>query len=182
MVTWLRRIASYFCLVMCVLFAALWVRSYFTSDLIVTTDLSGDVRDLSSNFQLNEGRMFYQQRTVEDGKLDRIAQMTPELFPHTNYKYQKWLTTSGSNRVSMPVPPKLEKFFGIGWRSSVARNGDEHFQWVFPLWLPVVGLGLVATALRPKPRWRFGLRDLLALTTIAAVIVGPMAYWLRSIK
>ncbi len=182
MFTWLRRIASCFFLVFCILFAVLWVRSYFTGDWIITTDLSREVRDLSSDFQVHDGRMFYQQRTVEDGKLDRLAQMTPELFPHTNYKYQKWLATSGSKRVSIPVPPKLEKFLGIGWHNSVARDGDEHFQFLLPLWLLVVAFGLAAAVLRPKPRWRFGLRDLFTLTTTAGVVVGPLAFWLRSIS
>jgi hypothetical protein len=42
-------------------------------------------------------------------------------------------------------------------------------------------LALLAIVIRPKSRFKFGLRDLFALTTVAALLIGPPAFWLRSI-
>jgi hypothetical protein len=56
-------------------------------------------------------------------------------------------------------------------------------QWevYIPTWFPVLIFALLTIAIRPAPRFKFSLRDLLTLTTVAALVIGPLAFWLRSI-
>lgn len=42
----------------------------------------------------------------------------------------------------------------------------------FPHWFPTLLAGAAVIALRPAPRWKFRLRDLMILTTIVGVMVG----------
>jgi hypothetical protein len=51
-----------------------------------------------------------------------------------------------------------------------------------PIWSIVLIATLLAIAIRPKPRFKFSLVDLLTLTTVAALTIGPLAFWLRSIS
>jgi hypothetical protein len=173
MLTWLRRIVSCFCLVLCVLFAALWVRSYLTADSITTVDMRSGVEDLSSTFQVNKGTLFYQRVIHEDGKLRWLTPM-PDNSPHD--KHSVWMPA-----VLVGPPPKFKSILGVGWHTSTGRQGERYFQWLLPIWSLVLTTALLAIAIRPKPRSRFGLRDLFTLTTVAAVVMGPLAFWLRAI-
>lgn len=51
-----------------------------------------------------------------------------------------------------------------------------------PNWFLVLITLLLAIAIRPKPRFKFSLGDLFTLTTVAALTIGPLAYWLRGIS
>jgi hypothetical protein len=53
---------------------------------------------------------------------------------------------------------------------------------VFPHWFVILLAALLAISTRPAPRFKFSLRDLLTLTTVAALTIGPLAFWLRSIR
>ena len=43
---------------------------------------------------------------------------------------------------------------------------------VVPIWLPVLVSGVLVVVLRPSPRWRFNTRELLAVTTLLAVLAA----------
>lgn len=150
----LRRIASCFFLTLAILFAALWVRGFYI--------------------------------------VDSINKVTKRVDPPTTYSTN--LVRFGIGRVhlvlSLPTPQYGEtltlKSSPSMSAQSVSNVGRRYFFWmwpvvVFPTWTAIVLFGALALSIRPAPRLKFSLRDLLTLTTVAAVIIGPLAFWLRAI-
>jgi len=76
------------------------------------------------------------------------------------------------------APPRPRTFLGF----YMGRSQEGFLKLLIPHWFPVLSSGLLAVLLRPKPRWQFGLRDLFAITTIVAAVVGGFAVLHRLAK
>ncbi len=85
-----------------------------------------------------------------------------------------WLTIKG---ILLPEPKYT--FLGIGYRTETDREGEHYLQWSLPHWLFVIPAGLIAYVAKPKPLFRFSLRELFVLLTIMAITVGTLAAVLR---
>jgi hypothetical protein len=156
----LRTIVSCFCLVLCVLFAALWVRSCFRFDF-VTQRVRGPVDSPNAiKFGFGQG----------------IAAYERDRNPSKNAGKVLWRRGS----VTLPVASKT-LFLNFEWVAWTHPNGATYERVRIPIWCFILFTLLLAIAIRPQPRWRFGLRDLFTLTTVAALVIGPLAFWLRGI-
>ncbi len=153
MLTWLRIVVSCFCLVLCVLFAALWIRSWFGLDMIRITDGTTETT-ITSNY----GNILFQQR------LEPSAQ--PEPFS----------VFSASAPAKVFRPQSHSKMFGFSWRTIRTNRGLDYNIRQVPHWIIFVPAGLLAIALRTKPRWRFSLGELAGLVTLTAIEFGFLAY------
>jgi hypothetical protein len=177
MVTWLRIIVSCFCLVLCVLFAALWVQSYRScmvailasinhltpmapEDEIWATSCSRGIIHIHINPPQRATKTKWIWDVIPTSRVHADLQLSP-------YQNQYITTWKG--------------WFGFGY-SVFRMNGQISRRLTLPIWMPTVVCGLLAVLTRSKPRWRFGLRDLFALTTVAALVIGPLAFWLRTIS
>jgi hypothetical protein len=60
-----------------------------------------------------------------------------------------------------------------------ARRLTNGASFTAPHWFFALTVGLVAVALKPKPRYRFSLLDFLALTTFVASLAGLVAWLVR---
>jgi hypothetical protein len=107
MVTWLRIIVSCFCLVLCVLLAALWVRSYFVTDSISFIDLSVSPHE-TSRFEVSRGETRYQHADHPTG-LDHFAK-SPRLFPDGVRPSTWWMTYKAP-----PLKMPNYGYLGIGF-------------------------------------------------------------------
>lgn len=158
MLTWLRIIVSCFCMVVCVLFAALWARSYIHWDIFSYHDSSRWLSMSVSQGVLN----------IDTGLWSDATHELPRLY---------WQQMD-------PVQPKLgpgERLAKMPWfECEVYATGVSHL--LIAIWLPVLTAIVLATLIRPQPRLRFGLRELFVLSTIGAITVGILAVVLRSIS
>jgi hypothetical protein len=174
MVTWLRIIVSCFCLVLCVLFAALWARGFFLTDVVTSLDLK---QDWNSTFQIGRGLLLYQQVTHTGSRLERFIEINPELIPQGQTNYRKWITVKGT-----VVPEPKNTFLRISYCASTSWDGTRYLGWSFPHWMIVGTCGLIATVAKSRPRWKFGMRELLVLLTVGTCTVGSLAVFLRAIN
>jgi hypothetical protein len=139
---------------------ALWVRSCWWSDNVIGPP-SGPVR---YGMASGNGWLTYRFR---NGKL------TPQSFP-------KWTWRSTSAAAMEKVYKQMEDSikgtpgatfarptFAFGWKD------DWGFQ--FPHWIPIAITTIFAIALKPKPRLKFSLADLLVLMTFPAVLIAGVA-------
>jgi hypothetical protein len=152
-ILWLRRIASCFFLTLAILFAALWVRSYFRVDHIYCDPGNTDIVVESGLGMLPI--MVNTRRAIHPPRLDWSVRPVRE-----------FRISPGANRL------------GFKWMYSLSGE-TAYFQ--IPYWFPTLTSVLLAIVIRPAPRFKFSLRDLLTLMTVAALTVGPLAFWLRSI-
>jgi hypothetical protein len=181
MVTWLRIIVSFFCLVLCVLFAALWVRSYFVADSISTIDLSVSPHE-TGTLQVSRGEANYQYADHPAG-LDHMLKIFPRRFPDGVRTSRMWLTykaTSLGKRRS-GFKPDFE-LLGIGFYTEAGRDGQHFLGWRLPFWILVFTSGIIAYAAKPTPRRQFGMRELLVLLTVGAITVGTLVIMLGALS
>jgi hypothetical protein len=159
MLTWLRITVSCFCMVLCVSFAALWVRSYYHTDTL---------------------RSLYRENIAITKVRDHVI---------SNYGSAKIYFRTGGNPVwktakwdllSSDYPPKPQRQW-FSWKRG-SMGGARLNIVTIPYWFAVPSIALLATAIRPKPRWRFGLRELFVLSTIGAITIGTLAVVLRAIS
>lgn len=157
MLAWLRIIVSCFCLVLCVLFAALWVRSYYHTDTLSTLYRKSIVSVLVRDHAIsNYGSM----------KLYFITGGDPA------WKTAKWDLSSSD------YPPKPQRQW---FRWNKFRMGGARVNTVtIPHWFAVLSTALLVIAIRPKPRWRFGLRELFLISTFGAFAFGTLAMLMRA--
>jgi hypothetical protein len=173
MLTWLRIIVSCFCLVLCVLFAASWVRSYICIDLVVTADMRFN-QWRTSIFEISSGQLRFQQAAI-DGKPSELEMRVilkgqPVVHRWSDAELGKWVGPQST-------------YLGFAVHSSTDRqSGKRHLQWSVPHWALVFVFGLAAYAAKPRPRFRFGLRELIVLSTVVAITLGTFIIVLRAIS
>jgi hypothetical protein len=158
MVTWLRIIVSCFCLTFFVLLTWLWVRSYFNTD--TAARISG-----FSQFEIHShlGILSFDLYTGTERRLN--AATTPA------YQFRR------SNAAGMRDSKGILGFY---WRSSGPSSwGFSHTEFTLPLWPLIWLFGLPAFFIRPKPRWQFGLRDIMLFLTMFGLAFGAITSLIR---
>jgi hypothetical protein len=167
----LRIAVTALCLTECVLFVALWVRSYWTLDLVSRVTSTGQI----SSFGSNKGTVYF---------------VRMPLAPVRGYGGGRgaYGGSYGGGQLVAGYGRGMGGGFGPrpqGWQHSSGkvneRAGDENFQWEitggktkikFPHWLIVLGASAMAAA--PWVSYRFSLRTLLIATTLVAVVLGAI--------
>jgi hypothetical protein len=163
---------SSFCLVLCVLFTVLLVQSYRSSMavVLVRTDYPPPLLEIwVTHCSRGLVRLQYQPKEISSKTKWRWFKIPDfsdlRLSPYQNQHITTW-----------------KGMFGFGWSISRFEGDVVSRTLTFPIWMPTVVCGLLTVLSRSKPHWQFGLRDLLAVTTAAALIIGPLAFWLRAIS
>jgi hypothetical protein len=154
---WLRLTLSYIALVLAALVGLLWLRSYFYSDVAARVS------------QYNP-RLGYTHAIVEslNGKFrGHIYYLKSRDKPQPNIAYQF------RTRDALPVALTNQRgFLGFYWRHEVWGKEARYVEFRVPHWPFVFAFFLFAIALRPKPRWRYSVRDLLVFLTTTAAVIG----------
>ncbi len=176
MLTWLRIVVSCFCLVLCVLFTALWVLSYVRTVIYDTTEISPNLYRVNY-YLIAQGTLSFKQRTSDGKDIGADVNARQSFPPDGHMLRRKWETID-----HVPQIRPKSNFLGIGYRSLNSRSGIKVIEWSLPYWILVAIFGLTAFIAKPKPRWRFGLRELFVLSTIGAITVGTLAFVLRAIS
>ena len=146
---------SCFCLVLCVLFAMLWVRS---SDYVDSIEARSSKTAVSIKSWIGGVRF-------------RLI-----IWPKKHFV---------SNRgfwVSMPTGDSTFPPRRYDMKYERSREGTRLYEVLVPDWFLVVLTGLIAFFAKPKPRFRFGIRELFALSTVGAITVGTFAAVLRALS
>ncbi|QEG34838.1 hypothetical protein Pr1d_21230 [Bythopirellula goksoeyrii] len=171
MLTWLRLFLSCFCIVLCVLFTALWVRSWYYLDTVFESRL------ILSSIQLQriEESIISANRVIGYGTNDRKGWS----FVDKVADESRWHWTTTPLRQGNPQIKIMPAFLGFQYVNEMKPNGTRFRGIRLPIWFLVLSTGLIAAAIRPIPRWQFGLRELFVLSTIAAFILGPLGILMR---
>lgn len=143
-----RTLAAWVFVALSLLFVALWVDSYR-----MRSELSGS---LSPGTFVNVGYVKGVARIV-------VADLTHFSWPDN---YQKWAFKR------FPTDASSIWFLDKTFDSFHWKRTETSQYIVIPFWSLVLVSAAIAVALRPKPRLRFGLRDLLILTVLVAVTFG----------
>jgi hypothetical protein len=162
----IRGVVSIACLLACVGFAALWVRSYLWRDLM-TRQRAGQYVGLMSW----AGRVSYMVSNET-----RETWMTDHPFRLT-YRPRADLL-----KALRKIEARIGKFDGLTpgfglWRS---KYDPDSYRLTVPHWFLVIVSASLAVVVKPKPRLQFSVRDLLVAMTIVAVIVAALAALPRS--
>jgi hypothetical protein len=155
-----RIAASYVCLTACIAFAALGVRSYSWNDTLYNND-SDDYAHVRSWLGRIEFRYIPHILALPKTTLRKI-----KLSCWPADEFQRML--QASNKAGSGQPIVESEFLGFGW--GTAFPSDET-RAVAPHWFFALVAAALALALKPKPRLRLSLRELLAIITIAAVVL-----------
>lgn len=153
MVAWLRIIVSCFSLALCIMFSTLWMRSYFYRDLAIRQTGFTLLR-LNNSQGVIRGE-FYRSKS-------RIDMCTS-----TVYQFRSRDAPRGGGG-------KIKGFLGFYiWNPSDSSwRGNQFIEFSFPPWPFVLLTAPAALLVRPTPRWRFGLRDLMMLITFLGIMLG----------
>lgn len=152
MLTRLRRIASCFFFTLLVLAIWLWVRSYFYSD--VAARMTG-----------------YSQATSQSIKgaiRGEIYSGQERFYTYTKPVYQ--FRSRPAGRGSLCYDNGFMNFY---WKHHQYKQ-QHRIEYRLPIWPIVLFLMTATVALRPKPRLRYGLFDLMAVLTMIALAVGAL--------
>ena len=145
----LRIAWSVVCGIACVLLIALWVRSYWTYDIV-------GIAGPGSEYSIHSTGGFI---GVYD-MLDISGTSGP-----TNWRYVHRPSDPANFRVS-------------AWRPHYSTYPDAPSVSVeIPYWMLVLPLGLLAAI--PWLRWHFSIRTLLIATTLVAVVLGLIVWLIR---
>lgn len=145
MLKYLRNAVSVVCVVACVLFLALWVRSYWRQDYAHCPLRSQDMLSLHS----------YQGRLWINAGQRSFA--TTGFFP-TGWGIGSYAISQRQRNVQLPM-----------WNYSSDRL-SSHI--LLPHWLPTVILGALVAIFGIRLTYRFSLRALLIATTLIALVLG----------
>jgi hypothetical protein len=173
----IRGVVSIACLLACIGFAALWVRSYYQYDS-VGTDRGAQNWSLSS---LSD-RLCWVARRPGPSLARRLRAATPISWTTVPYDVF-WGRIRLSKRFNVDVEHFIDwspvKWYpdtvGIGYHP--LGNGEII---VAPHWPFVIVFGALAVVLKPNPRLQFTVRDLLVAMTMVAVVVAAFAAIPRS--
>jgi hypothetical protein len=161
----IRGVVSIACLLACIGFAALWVRSHYWHDSLDwwRPDRYVGVRSWAGHVT----HMSFQREPLSP-------------MPGSPLGLTGARTDENSHAILTAAQGMIFEdrtlVLGFGyWQTAV-----ESYMLTVPHWFLVAVSGALAVALKPKPRWRFSVRDLLFATTMIAVIVAALASLPRS--
>ena len=149
-------IISYFCLILCILFMALWTWSYQTPANTIYSLAPRHETEVCLANGLGYFGVAYRRNYFSN--------------PNTNWRLNKLTDRDMKN---------------AGDDVGIHRNNDpSHSGWYIfsPHWLLVLVTGLLAIAIRPVPRWRASLRELFLFITLGAITVGTVVVVIRSFR
>lgn len=148
----IRMIVAYTCLVFVVAFVALWVASYFwLVSVSFRIDSDGQIGVNSERGQLNWFKLGQMNGDV----------VGPIYWQAISLEIaDRWMQRQ---RRTWPPEPTL-----IGFD---VRSDYRLLQVVTPHWFPILLIGIVGIFAKPRPQLKLGIRDLLIITTIVAVLL-----------
>jgi hypothetical protein len=146
----LRIAACLICFAAFVTSGVMWVESYFRHNAI--------------NAKLSASRLLLVVSRQGELKLDSL----PDESPHWVWASLPLDTPIMFNRGKALQPPNANHGFYLQFWNLL------RWTLAFPHWFAVVVTGVLTIALRPRPRWRFTLRDIFVATTLFAIILGTI--------
>lgn len=153
-----RIIVAYTCLVFVIVFVALWVASYFWM-ISVSCRLNSDER-LAMNSE--RGQLNWSWHRRMPGEVTSLLHWHAMALEYVDGRRYGLHSRAGRVRV-WPPEPSL-----IGF---ACRRDGRAFQVVTPYWFPVLLIGAIGFIAKPRPKLKLGIRDLLIITTILAVLL-----------
>lgn len=154
----LRVAFSVTCAVACVLFLALWVRSYWVLDRWESTARATPAQPAHFFFVSSYcGRIRY---FVTPGFMTSLGSTKVQHF-------------SGSTRHYVDSEPNVHAVLGYNF-----RHGYPPMNFNIPYSIPAIIFAAAPAALWIRWSMRFSLRTLLIATTLVAVVVGLIVGWL----
>jgi hypothetical protein len=152
----IRGVVSIACLLACVGFAALWVRSYYSHDTLC--------RWSGSDWHVGAWSL--------DGQITHTA--LRRAF-NGGMPVAPWTWTRRPTAVQRLLaggqPSEVPTLLGFGY----SRLRNRGYTFIVPHWFLVAMTGTLAVAVKPTPRLRFSVRDLLVAMTMVAVVVAALA-------
>jgi len=173
----LRIMASYCCFAICFFVAVVWVHSY--NEFISCWRLTGGHPSSNPSISCFDGKVKirYYLDNHSNSILDLLVRKSDGVklgWRVGRDEAEDWRTRAGMDRIigveSWRFVIQPPNFFS-GFRPKATIK--------FPLWFLFVFAGLSGALLRPRPRWRIGLREMFAITTIVAGVLGEFACLLR---
>jgi hypothetical protein len=148
----LRTTMAYTCLVLVMVFVALWVASYFFL-ILASCRLNAHER---LGFNSERGQLNWSWHRWTPGEVTYPIYWRAIPIEHIDRIMQR-------HRRVWPLEPSL-----IGFAT---RRDDRAFQVVTPHWFPVLLIGAVGFIAKPRPKLKLSIRDLLIITTILAIVL-----------
>jgi hypothetical protein len=152
----IRMVVAYTCLVLVTAFVALWVASYFFL-VSVSWRLNSDERVGmgGERGQLNWSWHYWTPGEVTYPIYWRVMPIED---------HDRMMNRMMPRKRIWPPEPSL---IGFGtWRSD-----RESFYVVMPHWFPILLIGAIGIIAKPRPKLTLGIRDLLILTTLLAIVM-----------
>lgn len=147
------------CLAICVLFAALWVRSYLFHESLRGEIYGGKATCLMESWK---GQLTLLWHSSDPPPLEHQWRW----FALPADRFEEIL----GNIATLAGPPRPRASF----RFSTKVNPPGGLI-ALPHWLPVLLAAAATTAFKPKPRMRVSLREMFVVATIAAAVLGMIA-------
>lgn len=152
----LRNVASLLCLTVCIVFVAFWVQSY---------DLYGAMQSRLTPTKAVAMRWFQGGMTFyginDSGRVD-VSSLDRSFHFEPAEEYLAKLRAAKA----MPNFPAYYQFS--------IHSSPGLFSVTAPHWFLVVVTGMLAVLSKPKPRFKFSLRDILIVVTLVAVVLGAL--------
>lgn len=161
----IRIVLAYLCLVLFIGAAISWTRSYYAK-----SNAKGSLT-LIQRFSIVSwhGQVQWRWYVDERGR--------PGLKWDWNTSCDQFANTPiGRHPAMRHLPQQLE---APGLLNISGRF--DRFEWSGnnPHWFFLIGFAILAYLLKPKPKLRFGIRDILILTTIVAIFLAGLIPWMR---
>ncbi|TWT99937.1 hypothetical protein Pla108_08810 [Botrimarina colliarenosi] len=161
----LRTIGSYAGLMVAFAIAAIWIHSYAASDALWL--VRGRTRCELSSWR---GLLHLSERCSDVTFVGGHARLVAKTVGAEKKLEGQDRARGYSGSIIEPQPFS----FRLGKTLATSRDGRVHYERhvTLPHWFVLLFATALAVVLRPHPRWRFGLRDLFAFSTIVAVVAA----------
>jgi hypothetical protein len=173
----LRILVAYSCLVLVMVFIALWVASYFFL-ILASCRLNADER---LGFNSERGQLNWSWHQWTPGEVTYPSYWRAISIEQINRsrQHRKLPWSRGIGRVWPPEPSLI----GFG----TFRSDRQDLYVVTPHWFPIVLIGAVGIIAKPRPKLKMSIRDLLIITTILAIVLTIAAstqrgLWTQELK
>jgi hypothetical protein len=165
----IRMTVAYTCLVLVMVFVALWAASYFFL-ILASYRLNADER-LGINSERGQLNWSWHQWTP--------GEVTYPIYWRAIPLEQTDRMMHRSRRIWPPEPSLI----GFG----TFRSDRQDLYVVTPHWFPIVLIGAVGIIAKPRPKLKLSIRDLLIITTILAIVLTIAAstqrgLWTQELK